>query len=279
MPWTNYYLIRASGFSGVSGQSFLGHVTGAASGVGCKMTDYKLTAVVRDQDPPGAAGSIEYTSPQSWALTFQLVKGDHFHYIQKTTSGRVGSFMSSGGVNIPGSSATLTLISITSTQVAFTLNVASRPAPGAQPGSTISSYSNPGSYGVGKWFANYSYPTLAPSGTAEYIEFFLDTVSIAGTPGGSLVYDVDVGYSPDDGPFNPTYGETYNIWMADRDVNLSDFEVQWSNDGSTVATSGNYHQRLQSLAYENFTVYYRYRYVGGSSYSAWQAVSWVDPRI
>lgn len=243
------------------------------------MSDYNCTAWTRDQDAPGSGGSVLLASPQSFVLTYQLTKGSRFFNIQRTDSSAVGVDISSIGVSVPGASASLTSIAITSTQVGYTLNVASRPIAGAQPASNISSYANGSSYGVGKWFAGYSYPTLAPVGTAEAIEFFFDTTSGSGSPG-SQVYDADVHYSPDNGPYNSTLTERYNLLMSDRVVTLADFDIEWSNDGSTVASTGNYHTRLQSVAYENFTVYWRYRYAGsGTGFSAWQAVNWVDPRI
>lgn len=277
MPRDLLHLIKASGFSGVSGQNFLNHVTGAASGAG--MVDYNLISWDLDQDDPGDGGETELTSPQSWALTFALTKNSRFHHIQRTDSGAVGVNISSGGVSVPGSSASLSSIAITATQVAFTLNVASKPIPGAQPNSTIASYHNPGVWGVGKWFANASYPTLPGGSNAESIEFFLDTTSGVGSPG-SQVYDVDVHYTPDNGPYNPTLTDSYPILMEDRVVTLSDFEIQWSNDASTVASTGNYHTRLQSAFGESFSVYYRYRYAGsGAAFSAWQQVQWTDPRV
>lgn len=244
------------------------------------MTYWNCTAWTRDQDAPGNDGEDELTSPQSFVLTYQLTKGSKFSSIQRTDSGSVGAFISSGGSPVIGSSATLTSISITSTQVAFTLNVTARPGAGSQPGSTISSYDNPTVWGNGKWFRDYSYPTLAPVGTAEAIEFFLNTTTIPGSPS-SLTYDVDVHYTPDIGPYNDTLTETYHILMDDRDTVLSDFEIEWSNDGSTVATSGSAsHIRTQTVSGESFSVYYRYRYAGsGTGFSAWHEVQWTDPRI
>lgn len=278
MPRTLLYLIKASGYSGTSGQSFRYHVAGSPT-TGTKMSDYNCTAWTRDQDAPGNNGETLLSSPQSFVLTYQLTKGSKFSSIQRTDSGSVGAFMSSSGVGVPGASCSLSSIGITSTQVGYTLNVASKPTPGAQPASNISSWQNPTVYGATKWFADYSYPTLAPVGTAESIAFALDTTSSPGSPG-SQVYDVDVHYTPDIGPYNSTLTETYHLLMTDRVTTLGDFDIEWSNDGSTVASTGAFHTRLQSVAYENFTVYYRYRYAGsGGSFSSWQAVQWQDPRI
>lgn len=278
MPRDLIHLIKASGFAGVSGQNFLGHVTGAASGVGCDAKDYYVTAWTRDQDAPGNDGEDELTSPQSFVLTYQLTKGSHFHHIQRTDSGSVGVFLSSGGVGVPTASATLSSIAITSTQVGYTLNVAAKARDGAGPTSSIASWQNPGVWGAGKWFRDYSYPTLAPVGTAEPILFILDSVSAAGSPT-SQVYDVDVHYIPDNGPYNSTLGETYHLLMEDRTPTIGDFDIQWSNDGSTVAGTGISHERAQTVSGESFSVWYRFRYVGGSSYGAWQQVQWTDPRV
>lgn len=279
MPRTIYYLVKASGNSGVSGQTFLGHVTGAASGVGCKTSDYYLNGATLDQDTPGQGGNVTYDSPQSWILTFQLQKGSRFHHIQRTDLAALDVNMDSDGVSVTGASATITSKSISSTQLGFTLNLSSQPRTGSQPASNIAVWTNPGSYGDGKWFVGYTYPTLAPVGTAESIEFFFHTTSSPG--GGTNVrnYDVYVHYVPDNGPYNPTLIWHDEILMRDRGTVLSDFEIEWSRDGVNVHGSGNYFTRLQSVAYENFSVYYRYRYVGAVSWSAWQQVQWVDPRI
>lgn len=75
-----YTLIRASGNSGASGQSFKNHVTGAASGV--SMTDYRVTGFTSVSGQPNAPGVTTYASPTTFDVYLTLVRGAKAYLIE-----------------------------------------------------------------------------------------------------------------------------------------------------------------------------------------------------
>lgn len=271
------HLFKAStGAFPTAGQHAAAFIPGVAPGV--KGSHYFVNSWALREDAPGQGMSVILNPAASpWTLTFDIGEGAQAWRIRRVGSVLVAAY-EVGGTSVFGASVGVTGVVDTTTVIVSSLSLIPKPMPGSGPSSNIAVWGNPGSYGSGKWFKNFTYPTLAPIGTAEEIEFFLHGTS-AGSSGGYSQYDVSLTYTPDIGPFNPNLVWNDSILMYDRGTTLADFELEWSSDGgANVHATGNYFTRLQSVAYENFSIHYRYRYVGGS-WSAWQEVQWVDPRI
>ena len=88
MARTLLNLIKASGYSGVAGQSFRNNVTGAGTGV--KMSDYNLDGWVWDTAGAPTAVAWPYASGTSWAMTFTFTEGSKAKLIRRIAADGLG---------------------------------------------------------------------------------------------------------------------------------------------------------------------------------------------
>lgn len=273
-------LIRASGYAGVSGQNFLNHVTGAASGVG--MVDYNIDSWAWD----GASGPIgagwPYASGTSWTIPITFTEGAKARLIRRLSLDglgypiRVVSY--SADMDIVGENIEITArtLSNSSSSGDATLSLISSMPPTGQ---TIS-YTT---YAAGGYTSPYD-----PPGAGVVVDPIIElTMTSPGSPR-NVTYTINIDYICDiaaayaEGPYNPTLTKQYIVQATDRTVLASDLDVQWSYDQSTIESAGGYifYLPTQGAVGDDYTIYYRWRLAGSTgSYSAWQTAYWEDPRF
>lgn len=260
-------LIKASGNTGVSGQSFRVHVTGAVTGA--KMTDWNISASSYSGHPTELGGPLSggaYNDATVLSVTNTITRGSRAHNIQRnllsdyipvTTSGGGSvllSAFSSGGTPTGAThafSATLRGDTVTPTPVYSATGVN---APGSDPNPVLFSIS------------------ITNGGTAATSQ------------------TVNINYAPDGGPYNPTILTTWSYSIMPRTWATTDFDVEWhSNTTYTGLLSTLYEYQASTVPpyptnpnglapNETATAYLRYRRTGTSG--AWTnigAVSYYNP--
>jgi hypothetical protein len=258
-----YYLVRASGNSGASGQSFRNHVTGAATGV--KMTDY----IIHSWDATGLPDpGTTYNSGTTFNLALSFVQGTQAGNIKLT--GNVVSVTSDIGFG--GHISTSSSIVDTSSGSTCDITITSQFR-----ADSIINVS--GGYFTG--YGDRSNQGIMPGDDLTHnITFFVDT-SASGTAADHTV-NLNLSYSCDlpTPQFNGFFSTGVAVNMHDRIAVIADFDsIQWSLDGgSTIETSTGDTFTYDELAEgDNTTVWYRARLTGGS-YGSWTGITFDDTR-
>jgi hypothetical protein len=261
-------LIRASGFAGVSGQSFRNHVTGAGSGAA--MSQYKITAWSFT-----GTSNLPSTSP----LGGSYEDGHVFSNIDIVFT------QGSRAFNIKRTGAAMTVAG--SGPYGFSVT-ASQSIVGGATGSLVtftcrSPFSSEQVITGNAWYNGYNRPNLPPSGSGSVqVDFTANTTS--STASGVQNCQILCTYVPDIGDFNPTLTQNYvNIPFANRIEQVGDFNYEWRttssrSTGSVVGTS----PTLSIQSAPGYSVSYWLFYQRKLSGSAWLgagSVDWTDSRL
>lgn len=272
MPRTIRELIIAGGHDGSSGQSFLGHVPGAASGV--ESDDYLITAVGFTGEPdPDAPGG--YPDNSLFNITATLTRAAQAYRIQRNVSAAWSFPLTVGGA---GASATLESFSAGGSPSGATHALGLR-VRGAYGGSATVGASGeqpealePGSPTTDPWPVRW-------------------TASVSGGGSGQSSLTIAPAYAPDLGGFNaPLVGASWPLTVDNRAWSAAAFEFEWhatSGYDSLVSSAAQFDltssglypsSSLGLLPGESLTLYLRYRLIGAGSWTNYGAVGYSDPR-
>ncbi len=220
MALTLKQLIIASGNAGTSGQSFLNHVTGAASGT--KMSDYVCSGITFTGEPVDDLGS-DYASNTLFNIVATIARGSKFYHIQRNVVG-AWSF------TIPGeatASATVDAFSAAGSPTGATHNIDLR-IRGKKNGSPTNT------------------PTADQTGSppADHVPW---AVTYNGTPGslggtGTTSLTINWQYTPDTGSFNSVKMGSWTGPFLNRGYDIDvDFDYEWrsadSGGGTLMSTA------------------------------------------
>lgn len=266
-------LIQASGFSGVSGQSFRNHVSGAATGVA--MSDYFISGVVftNPLDPPPTSypDNTTYFATASLSV-FGTMAGAILN--RSTTAWQVSATETEDAGT--GQSASLTSVAWSGGTAILGLNVRGAYTPGT-PSTTANVY-----------FRDYSYPSEPPDAATYPVRFAIVSGSVAAS--GSATMYVNIAFTPDmyAAGFNPSTNNASVLedWRVrvDRIANPGQtIEVEWHTDSGFTSLYST------AMAFDidsdvNTDVSYWLRYRNAGSTGSWTAyggsgeVHWMDPR-
>ncbi len=287
MARTLYWLIRASGYLGTSGQSFRYHVTGAATGAA--MSHYNITAWTFSSGPSPAP--TVYTSPQTFAMGISFTQGIRAYHIKRTgSSGMVSATPppfpdGSEPTNPFGSRITLDSHSILSGDTGSAASVtvlgeAVVASVGAEsPAYSVRVVDNTSSY-TGSDYYRY------------WIRFGFNVA--AGSVSGYSTINFRLAYTPDNGPYNPELATKFSLQMYRRAGAASDYDWEFHENDSYTSlytppdaghTGTNYvewpepYPRTASPDSWDKTLYLRYRIKGNSgAWTNYGAVDWNDTR-
>ena len=274
MPRTLQELIVASGNAGSSGQSFLGHVLGAAAGV--ESDDYLITAVGFTGEPdPDAPGG--YPDNTLFNVTATFTRAAQAYRIQRNTSA-AWSLPIAGGA---GATATVETFSAAGSPSGAThaLGIRVRGAYGGSP--TV------GASGAQPAALEPAVPASDPWPVRW-------TATVTGGGSGQSSLTISPSYAPDLGGFNPALaGASWPLVVNNRGWNASAFEFEWHSTSAfnSLVSSAAVFDLLSSALYpssslgllpgESITLYLRYRQVGAGSWTSFGgtgAVTYTDPR-
>lgn len=217
MPLNLIELIKASGSTGVSGQSFKGNVLPKQSisdMTGFKMSDYKISSLsFSGSIPVSDAGT--YANNSSFTVTATFVRGTQAYRIQRNESAAwsIGRW---GSVGDPFT-ATITGFTSNSSGASHTITFQlSAPATGSKSVSTSVNHSGSQPSGTNPWPVQW-------------------TASIGVGTGGTATIAVHTNYDPDTANFNqsinnrdnndiPTWN---NIPITRGQYTVSDYEIEW----------------------------------------------------
>ncbi len=289
-------LIIASGYAGVSGQSFRNHVTG--SGTGTAMSDYNMGSPSWTNGFTQLLSGAPYPTPYTktdLTLTLGLFNSKADKIQSKNLSNWTLSVIS------PGSTASGSLNSISWSGNIGTLNL------------TLFGELTTGTptTNLTRWYQGYTSPyvpfetTIGPPYTCTTLEncgncvsdcttsYNVDfTFSVNGiSASGSADSDIYLSYAPDNysagynppiyGP-GPTGGSSWSITQNRRDGSIPVVtSIEWATDSgftNVVSTSTTYTISSDHLA--NVDVYLRYKLDGAGSWTEHPSnpINWTDPR-
>ena len=272
MPYDLISLIQASAGSGTAGESFLNHVTGAASLV--EMDDYTLA---KDASPvwggtPLLPVDFTYASQSVFTVTasFAGMQAKYPAIRRNGTSpwSQIGTILATTG--------SFNSVSWDDTNKTVTASVSSSGLldPATLP--VLTSYF--------PWFRDYAFPTEPPDSASYAVRVTAQYTSPA-PASSSTDYTWQLRFLPDLGFFNPIidtpsydiriYNRSYPIWTSVYESAFYD-DAGYTNSVSNTITS--------SQGDPSYTWYVQYRlraeYNGGTpgSYTQYGAVVWSDPR-
>lgn len=207
-------LIKASGNSGVAGQSFRNHVTGSVTGA--HMTDYNVDGWSFSAPP---TNGNTYTGTQNFGGSITFTQGSRASNIKRT--GAVIVVSPTGDV-FTGGKITVTTNSIVGASTGSSLNV-----------QVIAGYNSTTSSPVGNsgWFDGYTSPAN-PGGTSPANVTMFGSLTGVSAATGSQFYQWHEIYTPDIGPYNADFDEIRQIFMNNRLETTSDWEWEWHANSS-----------------------------------------------
>jgi hypothetical protein len=262
MPFDLLYLIRASGFSGVSGQSFVNNVLPLGAKSGTKMSDYKLTAWSFAGEP---VPETTYEEGDAFALTVDFVQGLMAEYIKLTGAGRIviTPQLSPAGFDVYNTASSVV-----------------GPASGSSASLNVHApYGGSISYDGTAWFSGYIPPDKPAGAGGESVAF--QGIVISSGASGTDACSFRLSYVPDVGPFNPTLTHDFPLTMARRNysTDASQYLWEWYSDDtySTLVHTGDSFT-VTSFPGDSFTYYLRARKTAGDPWTNVGAVTFVDPR-
>lgn len=257
------YTLRGGGAAEVfSGESFLGHVTGATSGYA--MGDYRISALALANTTDGInalQNIIAYGgNPQPIYVTATLTRGAQAYRIQQITAAAWsynllqsadGAAVSIGAVTASGSPSGATMD--------FTINVT--PAYAGSPNIGVNSPSATGISGD-----NATIPYQA-------------TLGIGVGASGTTQFELQLIYAPDVGTFNPLLSQadlsptSWLFKLDNRDYVMADLEFEWyptatdrTNGTNRLATGQVFNRAVTLTAGATDNVYLRARLIGAGSW-------------
>lgn len=254
MTYTLKNLIIASGNSGAPGQSFRNHVAGSP-GTGTKMSDYKIISWSVQYTPDPDFPITTWNDGQVWSGAISFTENSQAANIRRLGNVVQITHNGTGGASASGTSDIVSA----ATGSTASITVVSRANP-------LATTSGNGSFDAG---------CLAGEGVCTAL--FTNVIN-GGAGSDHLDISVSLGYSPDLAPFNPGLSSQFTARMADRTAIDSDFEWQWSDDGSTPVQDGGDLNRDQDHVGQDILVYFRWRWAGTPTYSSWAAITADDPR-
>lgn len=213
MPRDLLSLIKASGYAGVSGQSFRNNVAGATSGA--KMSDYNLDGWTFI----GAPNTVDqYGDGAVFDITISFIQSSRASNIK-----RLGNTI----VATPGTQPEgFDIISSSSNVVAA--------ADGSTVHVEVSAPTNGSiTYSSHVWYSNYADGVYPPNdGSSQDVTF--EGKVISGPPTGTDEVSLHLSYTPDIGGFNPGITAEFPFTMIRRShsVNLDDYDWEWYSDSA-----------------------------------------------
>jgi hypothetical protein len=217
MAWKLTDLILASGNSGVAGQSFRNHVTGAVTGAA--MTDYQVTGWSFSAPPTNGA---TYTGTQNFGGNITFTQGSRAGNIKRTGAAMTDPVPTLSYTAPTGGTFAITTNSIVGAATGSTYNVQITPG-----------YNNTGSSPAGNpgWFDGYTSPTT-PAGTGpDNVTMFGSLTGVGAVTGSQGASWSDI-YVVDIGPFNSTLSVARSILMNNRLEDVGDWDWEWHANSS-----------------------------------------------
>lgn len=254
MPKNLVHLIKASGNTGVAGQSFRNHVTGAATGVA--MTDYNIASMNLTGDVPDG-GTLYSPADHTYSINIGFTEGNKAGLIRRlgnvVTAGMLGPFRPGASVSIVSSN-----IVVGSSGSTVGVKVVAGYTPGATP--------------IG----------VTGGGSTPCIEVqcsFSLGLSGAGASGDQHIF-LEIDYFPDLAPFNPLLFYSGDAWMANRAQVPDDYEQEWHTNGSYTALHSTAQSFSEGSMPQSLHQYYlRARLIGAGSWTNVGLIEYFDTRL
>jgi hypothetical protein len=270
MPWNVRNLIRASGWAGTPAQSFLNHVIGAASGVQCDVSSYKITAW-NFTGAPDPNPFSNYTQGHTFNMSIGFTQGSRAFNVKRT-----------GAVFAVDKSPAEMLIAVSNNSVAAagagsTLSVQITRAPVNWDQASVV----PGQF----WYRDFAYPSTPPFGYGNAPVTFKVQLSGA-SAGGTTQVSISVSYIPDrpdlaaNDRFNPHFLTEFPFPITNRAEEASDFNVEWHNNSSytDLAYTG-FSFDVDSYPQDVHTYYLRWNKTISSSWNTEGIQQFTDNRL
>lgn len=264
-------LIKASGNTGTSGQSFKDHVTGASGG-GVSMTSYQLGSMGSYSGTPNPPVETTYTTPQTWNIVITFSNyGANFSQIRRNGTSP-WSFI---GV------ANQTLNSVTWDNGAGTATL-NTTVEGAYDANTL-----PGLSSFNVWYVGYTSPTQNPNSGSVSVEVYPLTTG-GGSASGWDDYNLQWIYDPDTAAFNTNATTSSFSFRINKKAypgwtTTYEWEIHSDSNYNNVLGTNSY-TFSSDEAYDADVGYIRYRikaaYNGGTpgSWTNYGVIHWTDPR-
>jgi hypothetical protein len=265
-------LIKASGYAGTSGQSFVNNVLPIGAKSGAKMTDYYISGwVFSGTQPSSTPVGGSYIGTTDFAMNVDFTQNSLAFNIKRIGAPIVLDADVPG--NPGGYSASIVAQNVVVGASGSTITVRVVPPIGTTPSGSIVAGQT--------WYVNYPYPSTPPSGAgAQPVRF---TAAIGSGGGGGEVRNIHftLSYAPDIGPFNASLAKVYTgIPFTTRAETLNDFQYEWHttsaySDSSPITFSS---FTISSTPLYSISYWLRYRRPGG----AWNNVGevhWEDTRF
>jgi hypothetical protein len=273
MPFSLAYLIRASGYAGVAGQSFRNHVIGAATGA--KMSDYIVSDWLFDSAPDP---DFNYDDGATFAMPIAFTQGSRAHFIKRAGSGVLTVQATYGpdyGGTLPESNAGF--------QIDSTSHLIDAGATGALTVTLRAPMAPATGFAGSAWFDGYAHFDVPTYDGVNPDPVRFDGVIAGGGAGGTPVLQCfSVMYAPDIGPFSPMLFKTFPLMMIERatDESTSPYAWEWhTNSSYTDLHSSDASFLVNSRPMDSFTYYLRVRPLAGGAWNNVGAVTFDDPRL